>query len=71
MRFLYISFRMLDREGLLKIIRNTVRFQKPCIQRQNLSLDASRAILREDMNRKIKFLSRKNRVDAYPGQITH
>lgn len=60
----------MEREGLLKIIRNTIRFQKPYMQRQNISMDASRAILREDMSRKIKFLTRKNRVDAYPGQIT-
>lgn len=60
---------MMEREGLLKIIRDTMRFQKPYIQRQNMSMDASRAIIREDLNRKIKFLARKNRVDAFPGQV--
>jgi small subunit ribosomal protein S21 len=69
-QLIIFRFRMMDREGLLKIIRNTMRFQKPYIQRQQMSMDASRAIVREDMSRKIKFLSRKNRVDAYPGQIT-
>ncbi|KAI6190659.1 Mitochondrial Ribosomal Protein, Small [Aphelenchoides bicaudatus] len=62
--------KMMEREGLLKIIRDTVRFQKQYVQRHNMAMEASRAIIREDLNRKIKFLSRKNRVDAYPGQMT-
>ncbi|CAD5212053.1 unnamed protein product [Bursaphelenchus okinawaensis] len=62
--------RLMEKEGLMKIIRNTQYYIKPCQQRKQLSIDASQAIVREDMNRKMKFLMRKNRVDAYPGQIT-
>ncbi|KAI6224359.1 SCD domain-containing protein [Aphelenchoides fujianensis] len=62
--------RLMEREGMLKIIRNTQYFIKPTKQRQLMSLEASRAIVREDLQHKMKFLMRKNRVDAYPGQLT-
>ncbi|CAD5216273.1 unnamed protein product [Bursaphelenchus xylophilus] len=62
--------KLMDKEGLMKIIRNTQYYIKPCQQRKQLSIEASQAIVREDLNRKMKFLMRKNRVDAYPGQIT-
>ncbi|KAI6189133.1 28S ribosomal protein S21, mitochondrial [Aphelenchoides besseyi] len=63
--------RLMEREGLLKIIRNTQYFIKPTKQRQQVSMEASQAILREDLQHKMKFLMRKNRIDAYPGQLTH
>uniref|UniRef100_A0A915E7N7 Ribosomal protein S21 n=1 Tax=Ditylenchus dipsaci TaxID=166011 RepID=A0A915E7N7_9BILA len=63
--------KLMEREGLLKIVRDTQFFIKPTQQRQNLSREASRAIVDEDMNFKMRFLARKNRVDAYPGQMTH
>ncbi|ETN81322.1 hypothetical protein RB195_014866 [Necator americanus] len=62
--------RLLDAEGLLKIVRRTQFYQKPYMQRKQLSIEASTAIFNEDMNRKMHFLMRKNRPDAYPGQIT-
>uniref|UniRef100_A0A914H7P6 Ribosomal protein S21 n=1 Tax=Globodera rostochiensis TaxID=31243 RepID=A0A914H7P6_GLORO len=58
--------RLMEREGLMKIIRNTVRYQKPYMQRNQLSMEASNAILEEDRDRKFKFLVRKHRADAYP-----
>ncbi|VDK53723.1 unnamed protein product [Cylicostephanus goldi] len=64
------SYTLLDSEGLLKIIRRTQFYQKPYMQRKQLSIEASTAIFNEDMNRKMHFLMRKNRPDAYPGQIT-
>lgn len=60
----------MENEGLLKIIRNSQFYRKPFMQRKEMSIAASKAIFNEDMNLKIKFLSRKNRVDAYPGQIS-
>ena len=60
----------MEKEGLLKIIRNTRYYQKPYMQRNNLSLAASRAICQEDRERKMRFLLRKNRADSHPGQIT-
>uniref|UniRef100_A0A0K0EV15 28S ribosomal protein S21, mitochondrial (inferred by orthology to a human protein) n=1 Tax=Strongyloides venezuelensis TaxID=75913 RepID=A0A0K0EV15_STRVS len=68
------SFRILNRllesEGMLKIIRNSEYYQKPYMQRRKISIEASKAIFNEDMKLKINFLMRKNRVDAYPGQIS-
>ena len=61
----------MEREGLLKIIRNTRYFLKPYMQRNLLAREASEAIINEDRERKFKFLTRKNRADAYPGQITN
>ncbi|KAL3081187.1 hypothetical protein niasHS_013879 [Heterodera schachtii] len=66
----HLMNRLMEREGLLKIIRNTQRYQKPFMQRSQLSIEASKAILEEDRDRKFKFLVRKHRADAYPGQLT-
>ena len=60
----------MESEGLLKIIRRTQYYQKPFMQRKQASMEASNAIFNEDMNRKMRFLMRKNRIDAYPGQMT-
>lgn len=60
----------MEKEGLLKIIRKTQYFIKPCDQRKQLSMEASTAIYEEDMNLKMKFLMRKNRNDPYPGQMS-
>lgn len=62
--------RLMESEGLLKIIRRTQYYQKPYMQRKQTSLEAAQAIFQEDMSRKMRFLMRKNRVDAYPGQMT-
>jgi len=60
----------MEKEGLLKIIRCTTRFIPFTKQRHMLSVEASKAILDEDMKLKMRFLVRKNRMDAFPGQIT-
>lgn len=60
----------MEREGLLKIIRKTQYYIKPCQQRNQLAIEASTSIFNEDMNRKMKFLVRKNRMNAYPGQLS-
>uniref|UniRef100_A0AC35GBK7 Ribosomal protein S21 n=1 Tax=Panagrolaimus sp. PS1159 TaxID=55785 RepID=A0AC35GBK7_9BILA len=62
--------RLMENEGLLKIVRRTQYYQKPWMQRKQTSFEASQAIFNEDMNRKMKFLMRKNRLEAYPGQMT-
>uniref|UniRef100_A0A914UXM2 Mitochondrial ribosomal protein S21 n=1 Tax=Plectus sambesii TaxID=2011161 RepID=A0A914UXM2_9BILA len=61
---------LMDREGLTKIIRRTQYFEKPYEQRNRMAYEQCRAIYDEDMNRKIKFLMRKNRKDPFPGQMT-
>ncbi|CAJ0585561.1 unnamed protein product, partial [Mesorhabditis spiculigera] len=41
--------RLMEVEGLMKIIRNTQYYQKPFMQRKALSMEASKAIFNEDM----------------------
>nr|CAD2201768.1 unnamed protein product [Meloidogyne enterolobii] len=67
----HVLNRLMEREGLIKVIRNTRYFLKPYMQRNQYAKEASEAIIDEDRERKFKFLTRKNRADAYPGQITH
>ncbi|KAL7073939.1 hypothetical protein ACQ4LE_006229 [Meloidogyne hapla] len=67
----HILNRLMEREGLIKTIRNTRYFLKPFMQRNQLAKEAAEAIINEDRERKLKFLTRKNRADAYPGQITN
>uniref|UniRef100_A0A0N4ZRN9 28S ribosomal protein S21, mitochondrial n=1 Tax=Parastrongyloides trichosuri TaxID=131310 RepID=A0A0N4ZRN9_PARTI len=62
--------RLMESEGMIKIIRNSQYYQKPYMQRKQMSLAASKAIFNEDMKLKIDFLMRKNRIDAYPGQMS-
>ncbi|KAF8375248.1 mrps-21 [Pristionchus pacificus] len=62
--------RLMESEGLLQIVRRTQFYQKPYMQRKQLSIQASTAIFNEDMQGKMRFLMRKNRADPYPGQIT-
>lgn len=64
------QFRLMNNEGLLDILRKTRYYRKPYMQRNELSREISKAIINEDMRRKIQFLMRKNRPDPYPGQIT-
>lgn len=60
----------MNAEGLLDIMRKTRYYRKPFMQRNELSREISRAIVKEDMDNKIRFLMRKNRMDAFPGQMT-
>uniref|UniRef100_A0AC35UE00 Mitochondrial 28S ribosomal protein S21 n=1 Tax=Rhabditophanes sp. KR3021 TaxID=114890 RepID=A0AC35UE00_9BILA len=62
--------KLMESEGLLKIIRNGQYYQKPYMQRKQQSMAASKAIFNEDMKLKINFLMRKNRIDAFPGQMS-
>lgn len=60
----------MNNEGLLDILRKTRYYRKPYMQRNELSREISKAIINEDMRRKIQFLMRKNRPDPHPGQMT-
>jgi hypothetical protein len=60
----------MEREGMLKIIRNTRYYLKPYMQRKELAREASRAIVREDQECKVRFLMRKKKVNSHPGQMT-
>jgi len=65
------SFRVLNRllgqEGILDEYRRTRRYEKPYQVRQRINYTTCRAIYGEDMQRKIEFVMRKNRIDPYPG----
>lgn len=56
------------REGLMTAIRRTQRFERVCDQRRRVNFQICKDIYNEEMDRKIAFLARKNRADAYPGQ---
>jgi len=61
--------RLMEMEGTMGIIRRTRYYEKPTQQRRRYAFEASKAIYNEDMDRKIRFLLRKNRIDQYPGQM--
>ncbi|KAI1730027.1 ribosomal protein s21 domain-containing protein [Ditylenchus destructor] len=62
--------RLLKMEGMLDMIRNKDYYVKPTKQRWNISRTATKALISEDMDIKMRLLMRKNRRDPYPGQVT-
>ena len=52
---------------MLSILRRTVRYEKPYMQRNRNAFQTCKAIYSEDMDRKLAFLARKNRKDPNPG----
>lgn len=61
------SHSVVSREGLFTIYRRTRYHEKPFQTRFRVILDQCKQVYDEDMNTKIKFLMRKNRVNAFPG----
>lgn len=59
--------RLLGREGLLDQYRRTRYYEKPFQVRRRVNYEKCQAIYNEDMQRKIQFIMRKNRVDPFPG----
>ncbi|CAG9858134.1 unnamed protein product [Phyllotreta striolata] len=59
--------RILGREGLIDQYRRTRFFEKPCQFRRRINFERCKSIYNEDMDRKIQFVLRKNRLDAFPG----
>jgi len=58
---------MMAKEGMLKQYRLTRRYEKPYLTRRRLAYEKAKAIYDEDMSRKIKFIMRKNRDEAWIG----
>ncbi|XP_076170491.1 mitochondrial ribosomal protein S21 isoform X1 [Ptiloglossa arizonensis] len=58
---------ILGEEKLLSQYRRTRYFERPSLARRRINYEKCKAIYDEDMNRKIKFILRKNREDPYPG----
>ncbi|KAG8227878.1 hypothetical protein J437_LFUL007188 [Ladona fulva] len=59
--------RILGREGILDQYRRTRFYEKPFQLRRRINYEKCKAIYNEDMDRKIRFIMRKNRTDPYPG----
>ncbi|KAH8382542.1 hypothetical protein KR009_004058 [Drosophila setifemur] len=59
--------RVLGKEELLDQFRRTRFYEKPFQVRRRINFEKCKAIYNEDMNRKIQFVLRKNRVEPFPG----
>ncbi|KAK9888243.1 hypothetical protein WA026_000508 [Henosepilachna vigintioctopunctata] len=59
--------RILGREGILEQYRRTRYYEKPFQVRRRVNYEHCKALYDEDMNRKIQFVLRKNRLDPFPG----
>ncbi|KAH9389749.1 28S ribosomal protein S21, mitochondrial [Tyrophagus putrescentiae] len=61
--------RIMGSEGLFDIYRRTRTYEKPFNTRRRVSWQMCKAIYDEDMERKIKFVTRKNRINPNPAYI--
>lgn len=59
--------RILGKEEILDQFRRTRYYEKPFLVRRRVNFEKCKAIYTEDMNRKIQFVLRKNRVEPFPG----
>lgn len=59
--------RILSKEDIFGQYRRTRYYEKPTYVRRRINFEKCKAIYNEDMNRKIEFLLRKNRVEPFPG----
>ncbi|XP_061394355.1 mitochondrial ribosomal protein S21 [Musca autumnalis] len=59
--------RVLGKEEIFDQFRRTRYYEKPYQVRRRVNFEKCKAIYNEDMNRKIQFVLRKNRVDPFPG----
>uniref|UniRef100_T1GGP6 28S ribosomal protein S21, mitochondrial n=1 Tax=Megaselia scalaris TaxID=36166 RepID=T1GGP6_MEGSC len=59
--------RVLGKEELFDQFRRTRYYEKPFQVRRRVNFEKCKSIYNEDMNRKIQFVLRKNRVEPFPG----
>ncbi|CAO1304411.1 unnamed protein product [Diamesa serratosioi] len=59
--------RILGKEDIFDQFRRTRFYEKPYQVRRRVNFEKCKAIYNEDMDRKIQFVLRKNRVDPFPG----
>ncbi|ROT77910.1 small ribosomal subunit protein bS21m [Penaeus vannamei] len=59
--------RIMGREGLFEQYRLTRYYEKPFQTRRRINFEKAKAIYNEDMNRKIQFVMRKNRLNPWIG----
>lgn len=58
---------ILGREQILEQYRRERFFEKPFLTRQRINYERCKGYYNEDMQRKLNFIMRTNRVDPYPG----
>lgn len=61
--------RIMGSEGLFDIYRRSRYYEKPFSTRRRVSWEICKSIYDEDMERKIKFVMRKNRTDPNPAFV--
>uniref|UniRef100_A0A182MTM0 Uncharacterized protein n=2 Tax=Myzomyia TaxID=59140 RepID=A0A182MTM0_9DIPT len=59
--------RILGKEEIYDQFRRTRYYEKPFQTRRRINFERCKSIYNEDMNRKIQFVLRKNRVEPFPG----
>nr|XP_045613501.1 28S ribosomal protein S21, mitochondrial-like [Procambarus clarkii]XP_045613502.1 28S ribosomal protein S21, mitochondrial-like [Procambarus clarkii] len=59
--------RIMGKEGLFERYRLTRYYEKPFQTRRRINFEKAKGIYNEDMNRKIQFVMRKNRMDPWIG----
>ncbi|XP_069671525.1 small ribosomal subunit protein bS21m [Periplaneta americana] len=64
---LRIINRIMGKEGFFEQYRLTRYYEKPHKTRRRVNFERCKAIYNEDMDRKIQFVLRKNRLDPFPG----
>jgi len=60
---------ILAKEDIFGQYRRTRYYEKPTQVRRRINYEKCKSIYNEDMNRKIQFLLRKNRMDPFPGAM--
>lgn len=58
---------IMSKEGWFDQWRRTRYYEKPTQFRSRINYEIAKSLYDEDMNRKIKFILRKNRIDPFPG----
>lgn len=59
--------RIMGSEGWFDQYRRTRRYEKPFQARRRVNFEKCKAIYNEDMNRKIQFVMRTNRLNPFLG----
>jgi small subunit ribosomal protein S21 len=58
--------KVLVNEGIIRTSKRWESYEKPFERRNRLSFEKCREIYNDEMNKKVQFIIRKNRVNPYP-----
>lgn len=61
--------RILSKEDIFGQYRRTRYYEKQTQVRRRINFETCKSIYNEDMDRKIKFLLRRNRIEPFPGGL--